>query len=148
MALGSNPARPVPCYMQELESLKAVLSSPKKIAITTHFKPDADALGSSLGMANYLIKKGHTVQVITPSDYPEFLFWMKGHPDVMVYQSAKDAEINQIYQDSDVIITLDFSVLSRINGMGEMVRASGAVYCARLSRPSRWSIGFIGWLRS
>ena len=126
MALGSNPARPVPCYMQELESLKAVLSSPKKIAITTHFKPDADALGSSLGMANYLIKKGHTVQVITPSDYPEFLFWMKGHPDVMVYQSAKDAEINQIYQDSDVIITLDFSVLSRINGMGEMVRASGA----------------------
>ena len=112
--------------MQDLESLKAVLSSPKKIAITTHFKPDADALGSSLGMANYLIKKGHTVQVITPSDYPEFLAWMKGNDDVLVYSEAEDARIKEIYNDSDVIITLDFSVLSRINGMGDMVRESKA----------------------
>jgi len=112
--------------MQDLELLKATLSSPKKIAITTHFKPDADALGSSLGMANYLIKKGHTVQVIAPSDYPVFLYWMKGHDDVMVYTDEKADEIREIYQSSDVIITLDFSVLSRINDMGEMVRESSA----------------------
>ena len=121
-----KPAWPVPVFMQDLESLKAVLSSPKNIAITTHFKPDADALGSSLGMANYLIKKGHTVQVITPSDYPQFLYWMKGNDDVLVYSEAQDARVRDIYNSVDVIITLDFSVLSRINGMGEMVRESGA----------------------
>lgn len=112
--------------MQDLDSLKAVLSSPKKIVITTHFKPDADALGSSLGMANYLIKKGHSVKVITPSDYPEFLYWMKGNEDVLVYADSKETEIRNLFNQADVIFTLDFSVLSRINGMGEMVRDSKA----------------------
>lgn len=112
--------------MQDLDSLKAVLSSPCKIAITTHFKPDADALGSSLGMANYLTKKGHEVQVITPSDYPEFLHWMKGNNRVMVYTDDRKEEILHIFNTADLIITLDFSVLSRINDMGKMVKESPA----------------------
>ena len=112
--------------MQDLDSLKAVLSSPCKIAITTHFKPDADALGSSLGMANYLIKKGHQVQVVTPSDYPEFLHWMKGNDRVMVYTDDRKEEILHIFNAADLIITLDFSALSRINDMGKMVKESPA----------------------
>ncbi|KKX48334.1 hypothetical protein L950_0221770 [Sphingobacterium sp. IITKGP-BTPF85] len=32
------------------EQLKTLLSEPKRIVITTHFKPDGDALGSSLGL--------------------------------------------------------------------------------------------------
>lgn len=108
--------------MQNLDLFKAELDTPKKIVITTHHKPDADALGSSLGMANYLIKKGHHVQVITPSDYPDFLKWMKGNDDVAVFsEDNRDWVRNQIDQ-AEVIITLDFSVLSRINDMGEMVR--------------------------
>ena len=71
--------------MQNLDLFKEQLEQPKKIVITTHHKPDADALGSSLGMANYLVKKGHHVQVITPSDYPDFLKWMKGNDDVLIF---------------------------------------------------------------
>ena len=64
--------------MHKLESFKKIIDSPKKVVITTHYKPDADALGSSLGLAGYLRKKNHQVSVITPSDYPEFLYWMPG----------------------------------------------------------------------
>ena len=68
---------------QELAiELKELLSVPRKIVITTHYKPDADALGSSLAMYNYLIKKGHEVMVVTPSDYPWFLSWMVGNDKV------------------------------------------------------------------
>lgn len=112
--------------MQDLESLKAALSGPKKIIITTHFKPDADALGSSLGMANYLLKKGHQVQVITPSDYPTFLYWMKGNDDVMVYSKEVEDEVRTRINQADIVMTLDFSTLSRIDDMGEMVRNSPA----------------------
>lgn len=112
--------------MQDLESLKAALSGPKKIVITTHFKPDADALGSSLGMANYLLKKGHQVQVITPSDYPTFLYWMKGNDDVMVYSKEIEDQVRAQINQADIVITLDFSTLSRIDDMGEMVRDSPA----------------------
>lgn len=112
--------------MQDLESLKAALSGPKNIVITTHFKPDADALGSSLGMANYLIKKGHKVQVITPSDYPDFLYWMKGNEDVMVFSNEVREDVRKQINQADVVMTLDFSTLSRIDDMGEMVRKSPA----------------------
>ena len=112
--------------MQNIDLLKSKLSQPSKIVITTHVKPDADALGSSLGMANYLIKKGHDVEVITPSEYPKFLHWMKGNDQVKVFNADKPEPTVDALMNADIIMTLDFSVLSRINEMGEMVRASKA----------------------
>ena len=58
--------------MKNIQAFKSLISQPKTAVIVTHFKPDADALGSSLGLAGYLKKKGHRVTVITPSDYPDF----------------------------------------------------------------------------
>jgi phosphoesterase RecJ-like protein len=113
--------------MQELESFKEVLSSPKKVVITTHHKPDADALGSSLGMANFLIKKGHKVTVITPSDYPSFLHWMKGNEKVINFEDKSKQEIAKKHIDeAEVLFCLDFSCLSRIQDMQESVEESKA----------------------
>ena len=113
--------------MQDLKLFKERLSHPQKIVVTTHHKPDADALGSSLGMANYLMKKNHEVTVITPSDYPSFLHWMKGNDKVLNYEEERQREeISDKISEADMIICLDFSCLSRINEIGEMVRASKA----------------------
>ncbi|WP_192823156.1 bifunctional oligoribonuclease/PAP phosphatase NrnA [Rufibacter sp. LB8] len=112
--------------MQQINALKELLATPKKIMITTHHKPDADALGSSLGLAGYLKKKGHQVQVITPSDYPSFLNWMSGNEDVLVYGPKTDAKARQITQEADVIFCLDFNHLGRINELGEYVRVAPA----------------------
>ena len=54
--------------MLDLASLKKLLAQPQKIVITTHHKPDGDAMGSSLGLYNYLIQQGHHAKVITPTD--------------------------------------------------------------------------------
>ncbi|MDN3668908.1 bifunctional oligoribonuclease/PAP phosphatase NrnA [Echinicola jeungdonensis] len=113
--------------MIALESFKKLLNSPKKIVITTHHKPDADALGSSLGMANYLVKKNHEVTVVTPSDYPSFLYWMKGNDEVLNFEEENHKkEIVKRVNQAEIIICLDFSCLSRINELGEMVRRSQA----------------------
>ncbi len=112
--------------MQDLKPLKALLSAPKNIVITTHHKPDADALGSSLGMAGYLKKKGHQVTVITPTDYPAFLHWMKGNDEVIIFNKGQQARCKEIIDKCDVILALDFNMLSRINEMGELVRDSSA----------------------
>ncbi|SFC14317.1 phosphoesterase RecJ domain-containing protein [Flexibacter flexilis DSM 6793] len=111
--------------MQNLDEFKSLLASPKKIVITTHHKPDADALGSSLGWAGYLQQLGHQVNVITPSDYPRFLNWMSGESDVINYE-GHEAQSAQLIADADLVCCLDFSALSRINEMGELVRASKA----------------------
>lgn len=112
--------------MQHSEEFKELLSSPKKIAITTHQKPDADALGSSLALASYLKKKNHQVQVITPTDYPKFLHWMQGNEEVIVFNEGNEDRCAQIMQEADIIFCLDFSVLNRINELGEIVRNASA----------------------
>ena len=113
---------------EDLREISALLEFPKKIAITTHHKPDADALGSSLGLYWYLMKKGHEVQVITPSDYPTFLNWMPGEEFVIAFDKDKpSAEIKQIFLDADIIFCLDFNSLKRIFDLGPWVDESNAV---------------------
>ena len=107
--------------MQEITALRELLATPRNILITTHHKPDADALGSSLGLAGYLKKKGHQVVVVTPSDYPAFLNWMPGHEEVVVYDQHSDARVRQLVAEAEVLFCLDFSAISRINEMGDMV---------------------------
>jgi bifunctional oligoribonuclease and PAP phosphatase NrnA len=109
-------------FFQELEELKELLSGPRKIVITTHHKPDADALGSSLAMWGYLKKKGHDVVVITPTDYPVFLKWMNGEKEVIIYEEDKQKISERLVYDADLIFCLDFSVLSRINELGEVIK--------------------------
>jgi bifunctional oligoribonuclease and PAP phosphatase NrnA len=112
--------------MLELTALKELLANPQHIVITTHHKPDGDAMGSSLGLYNYLIQKGHHVRVITPTDYPLFLHWMPNNPEVLVYTETV-AESNKYIGDADIIFCLDFNALSRINEMGEIVREARGV---------------------
>ena len=102
-----------------------MLSLPKRVVITTHINPDADALGSSLGLAGYLLKTGHQVNVITPTKYPDFLKWMEGNDNVLVFEGNEDKAKYQV-QNADLIFCLDFSSLSRIGKLGEMVAKSDA----------------------
>jgi len=111
--------------MLDLAALTELLASPKKIAITTHHKPDGDAMGSSLGLYNYLIQQGHHASVIAPTDYPAFLSWLPRNGDVIIYteQTEKSAEL---IAAADLIFCLDFNALSRINEMGVLVGESKA----------------------
>lgn len=112
--------------MQNASVFKEFMRKPRKAVILTHFKPDADALGSSLGLAGYLQKTGHSVQVITPSDYPDFLTWMPGNDNVLIFNKDKPFTAQQYINTADIIFCLDFSSLKRINELGEMVGLSAA----------------------
>lgn len=93
--------------------------------ITTHHKPDADALGSSLGLYNYLVLKGIQPVVVSPTDYGDFLKWMPNEQNVLNYELETERCTNLI-AEADLIFCLDFNALKRINQMGELVRASKA----------------------
>jgi bifunctional oligoribonuclease and PAP phosphatase NrnA len=112
--------------MQNLPAFKEFMDQPRKVVIVTHVKPDADALGSSLGLAGYLKKKGHAVKVITPSDYPDFLTWMHGNSEVLVFQKERPKAAEAFISQSDIVFCLDFSSLQRINELGKMVEKSAA----------------------
>ncbi|WP_041537152.1 DHH family phosphoesterase [Pseudopedobacter saltans] len=111
--------------MTDLETLKDLLAEPRRIVITTHHRPDGDAMGSSLGLFNYFIQKGHYVKVVAPTDYPYFLHWLPNNPEVIIY-TEKEEESKKLVADAELIFCLDFNTLSRINELGEEVRKSAA----------------------
>ena len=69
------------------ETLKSLLNTPKRVAIIPHINPDGDAIGSSLGLSNYLVQKKHNVKVISPNNYPDFLKWIPGTDKIINYDS-------------------------------------------------------------
>jgi phosphoesterase RecJ-like protein len=96
-----------------------------KIVITTHHNPDADALGSSLGLYHYLVIKGLEPVVVSPTDYGDFLKWMPGEKEVVNFEAETDRSI-RLVNEADFIFCLDFNALKRINALGELVKASPA----------------------
>ncbi len=112
--------------MYEMRALKELLSSPKNIVVTTHHKPDADALGSSLALGKFLSKKGHEVQVISPTDYPGFLNWMHDRGEVMIFEHGNQQKSKALVDEADLIFCMDFNSLDRINELGELVSKSNA----------------------
>lgn len=91
--------------------------------ITTHQKPDGDAMGSSLGLFHFLIQFGHKVTVISPTNWADFLNWMPGSKNVLDYErqtSAADAAIDA----AEWIFCLDFNTLGRTKKMEEKLASA------------------------
>jgi phosphoesterase RecJ-like protein len=112
--------------MKDNKDFIQLFNSPKRIVITVHTNPDADALGSGLGFSSILKQQGHDVTVISPNEYPDFLKWMKGNDEVVVFEH-KQKESKELIDKADLIFTLDFSDLKRIGELGELVRSAKAI---------------------
>lgn len=106
--------------MENIAEVKSLLSYPKNIVITTHRNPDGDAIGSTLAMYFYLNQLGHTVRMVIPSEYPEFLEWMPAIDDIIVYDIHREKS-KELVEQAEVILCLDFNALDRIDKLGEMV---------------------------
>ena len=89
-----------------------LLQEPKVIFITTHHKPDGDAIGSMLGLALYLSKKGHTVYPVSPCSIPDFLEWMPGVNTMLDYE-GQAKESTEALKKADLIFCTDFNDYSR-----------------------------------
>lgn len=112
--------------MENIKELKALLSYPKDIVITTHRNPDGDAIGSSLGMYHFLNKLGHTVRMVSPSEYPDVFSWMQDIDNIIIYDIEPERS-QEVIDRADLIFCLDFNALDRIDKVGELIdKARGA----------------------
>jgi len=96
----------------ELDLVKNLLTIPKKITIISHRNPDGDAMGSSLALLHFLKQLKHQVTFISPNEFPDFLAWLPGTNDVVIFEREYEKAI-KILSTSDLIFTLDFNALHR-----------------------------------
>ena len=112
--------------MQAIQNIFPLLSQPKNVVITMHQKPDADAMGSSLGLYHFLIQFGHSVTVISPTNWAAFLNWMPGCNKVLDYETQQSTKADTAISNADWIFCLDFNVLIRTKRMEEKLRSAKA----------------------
>jgi len=96
-----------------ITSIKQILAGAKlNVVIVPHENPDGDAIGSAIGFAEILADFGHTVNIVTPNDYPDFLKWFASEVNIINYDSNKK-EGKAAFKKADILITLDFNEASR-----------------------------------
>lgn len=106
--------------MKPISDLYSLLHQPQKVVITTHQKPDADAMGSSLALGHYLRKKGHEVSVISPTNWAGFVDWMPGTALVINYDQHQQKS-KQLLTQADLLFCLDFNIFHRTKSMTEVL---------------------------
>ncbi|MDO1501138.1 bifunctional oligoribonuclease/PAP phosphatase NrnA [Winogradskyella maritima] len=112
---------------ETIDGIKALLNTPKQIAIIPHKNPDGDAIGSTLALFHYLNTLGHSCTVIAPNDYPNFLKWIPGEASILKFESDSENATN-LLNKAEVIFTLDFNSLSRVgDDMGSVLEQTDAI---------------------
>ncbi|MGK0308365.1 MAG: phosphoesterase RecJ-like protein [Urechidicola sp.] len=97
---------------EQIIEIKELLSTPQNIVIIPHRNPDGDAIGSSLALYHYL-KKEHSVSVVAPNDYPNFLKWMPSSDDVKLFDK-QNKQSKRVLENASIVFLLDFNALHRI----------------------------------
>jgi bifunctional oligoribonuclease and PAP phosphatase NrnA len=102
------------------------IDSASSVVIASHVNPDGDALGSSLALYHYLKKTGKKqVSVIMPNQYPDFLKWLPGNDDIIIFNKDQSIATRTI-RNSDLIFLLDFNTPERTDKAEKEIAGSGA----------------------
>src|SRR6202012_4437083 len=107
--------------MAPIEEIYPLLNRPCRVVIIMHQKPDADAMGSSLGLAHFLKKLGHQPTVISPTNWAEWLKWMPGCDGVIDFEFSTDKAI-AVLEQAEWVFCLDFNTMSRTRHMANRLR--------------------------
>lgn len=103
---------------EQVTATKTLLARPSDIVIFSHRNPDGDAVGSSLGLSHYLKSQGHSVKIVLPSDYPDFLGYLPDVSSILIYDD-EEADARKAIDQAELFFILDFNSLDRIDKVSE-----------------------------
>jgi phosphoesterase RecJ-like protein len=103
----------------DVENFIRVVRGHNSFVLTTHVNPDGDALGSEVGLAEWLLSIGKTVHVINHSPTPyNYTFLETEHPIIQQFEEAKHAAL---IRSVDAILVLDVNDPDRVRSLGPFV---------------------------
>lgn len=108
------------------QSLRTLLETPQQVVIITHQNPDGDAIGSSMGLCNMLLKKGHQVHVVVPNEYPVYLRWMQ-HNELILDFIRQKKSASQLICSASLVFFVDFNSIKRMDEISKVLDCSNAV---------------------
>jgi phosphoesterase RecJ-like protein len=102
-----------------------VVRSHQRFLLTTHVRPDCDALGSCLGMAGVLEKLGKKVRIVNGQATPPNLKFID--PSQRIEGLGVNVQPSELLaSDFEVLMVLDTSAWAQLGSMAEIVRGTRA----------------------
>jgi len=99
-----------------------LVNESRTFVITSHVRPDCDAIGSEIGLALALRSLGKTVRVVNGDGVPPHIAFIDPTREVLVL--GRDVSASDVA--CDVLIIVDTSAWSQLGPMAEVVRNSTA----------------------
>jgi len=97
----------------------------QRFFISTHIRPDGDALGSELALARFLQKLEKEVVVINSDPPPMNLDWLPGADMVQVFDGSLGQR--ESVDRADVLFILDTNAIDRLGKLAAPVRSSRGI---------------------
>lgn len=108
-----------------IDVIERIISENEHFVLLSHKNPDGDALGSSLALSHYLKSRGKNAVVVLPNLFPDFLAWLPGADDVILYENNPE-KANDVIGQADAFFCLDFNALNRIGDVSAVVEKNPA----------------------
>lgn len=100
--------------------LARLLESHDRFLVTSHVRPDGDALGSEIGMAGLLRQRGKDVRIVNVSQTPPRYDFLD--PDGTIFEHFGTQVQPSDLADREALVIVDLSSWSQLGDMADFVR--------------------------
>lgn len=105
------------------QPLESIVHTRQRFVLTSHIRPDADAIGSEMGLALLLESLGKTVRIVNPSATPDHLKFLD--PEGRILKLGEHVKPPDV-RDADVHIVLDTSSWQQLADMRRVLESTAA----------------------
>ncbi len=105
------------------EPLREIIEANRRFVLSSHVRPDADALGSELALAELLENMDKTVRIVNPSAAPKNLAFLD--PGARIRKLGDGVTADDVC-DTDVHVILDTSSWVQLADVGKAMQKSSA----------------------
>ena len=112
--------------LNELNQLKALLASPNRFIVLAHKSPDGDAVGSAAGFYKFLLNLSCKAHVVLPDLPSDTLLPFMADTDCLYFSEHPEA-VKTLFEESSVLICLDFNAPSRVGDMQLLIEEFSGV---------------------
>jgi len=99
------------------------LKSTNRVVITTHTRPDGDAIGSQLALGLFLEAMGKDVWMINSDPVPYNMEWLPEAHRIRTYDHS--LELVEAIASADAVLIADTNALHRLGTPGNQLKGSG-----------------------
>ena len=107
--------------LNELNQLKVLLGSPNRFIVISHKSPDGDAVGSAAGFYKFLLNLSCKARVVLPDLPSDTLLPFMADTGCLYFSEHPD-EVKVLFEESTVLICLDFNAPSRVGDMHALIQ--------------------------